>query len=93
MTEQFMADIEFVEQLEALIHERIRERPEGSYTSKLAEGGITCIAQKVGEEAIELALAAAVQDDKAVIGEAADLIYHVLVLLAFRHISLADVSE
>ena len=88
-----MSDIEFIEQLEALIRQRLRDMPEGSYTAELAQGGVTGIAQKVGEEGVELALAAAVQEDEDVVGESADLIYHLLVLLAFRHIAFADVVD
>jgi phosphoribosyl-ATP pyrophosphohydrolase/phosphoribosyl-AMP cyclohydrolase len=88
-----MADIQFLEQLEALIRQRLKDMPEGSYTAKLARKGVTGIAQKVGEEGVELALAAAAQGDERVIGESADLVYHLLVLLAFRHVALADVVE
>ena len=86
-----MSDIEFIGQLDALIRQRLQDLPAGSYTAKLAARGVTGIAQKVGEEGVELALAGAVQDDGDVIGESADLIYHLPVLLAFRRIALADV--
>jgi len=79
-------------ELDALLAARERERPEGSYTTRLFEGGIRRIAQKVGEEGVETALAAVAQDDEALTGEAADLLFHLLVLLRARGLSLADVD-
>ncbi|MDQ3159719.1 MAG: bifunctional phosphoribosyl-AMP cyclohydrolase/phosphoribosyl-ATP diphosphatase HisIE [Pseudomonadota bacterium] len=76
--------------LDARIADRERERPAGSYTTTLFDAGIRRIAQKVGEEGVETALAAVVQDDAALLGEAADLLYHLLVLLRARGLSLAD---
>jgi phosphoribosyl-ATP pyrophosphohydrolase/phosphoribosyl-AMP cyclohydrolase len=70
--------------LDALIGARERDRPTGSYTTQLFEEGTRRIAQKVGEEGVETALAAVSQDDEALLGEAADLVYHALVLLAER---------
>ncbi len=79
--------------LDALIRRREADRPPGSYTTKLFESGIKRIAQKVGEEGLETALAAVVEDDAALLGEAADLAYHLLVLLRMRGLSLADVER
>ncbi len=76
--------------LDSRIGERERERPLGSYTTTLFEAGVRRIAQKVGEEGVETALAAVVQDDAALLGEAADLLYHLLVLLRARGLSLAE---
>lgn len=76
--------------LDARIAQRERERPVGSYTTKLFEAGVRRIAQKVGEEGVETALAGVVQDDAALLGEAADLLYHLLVLLRARGLSLAE---
>ncbi|MDI1252957.1 bifunctional phosphoribosyl-AMP cyclohydrolase/phosphoribosyl-ATP diphosphatase HisIE [Thermomonas sp.] len=76
--------------LDMRIAERERERPAGSYTTTLFEAGVRRIAQKVGEEGVETALAAVVQDDAALLGEAADLLYHLMVLLRARGLSLAD---
>lgn len=76
--------------LDALIAQRERERPQGSYTTKLFEDGVRRIAQKVGEEGVETALAAVAQDGVALLGEAADLLYHLTVLLRARGLSLAD---
>jgi len=81
----------FLAALDALVAARERERPAGSYTTKLFEGGVRRIAQKVGEEGVETALAAVAQDEAALTGEAADLVFHLLVLLRARGLSLADV--
>ena len=70
-----------------------RERPPGSYTTRLFEGGIRRIAQKVGEEGVETALAAVAQDDDALLGEAADLLYHLVVALRARGLALDDVRR
>ncbi|MGY0633206.1 bifunctional phosphoribosyl-AMP cyclohydrolase/phosphoribosyl-ATP diphosphatase HisIE [Luteimonas sp. A478] len=79
--------------LDALVAEREAERPEGSYTTRLFEGGLRRIAQKVGEEGVETALAAVAEDDAALVGEAADLVYHLLVLLRARGLGLADLER
>ena len=83
----------FLGDLDALVAQRERERPGGSYTTGLFEGGVRRIAQKVGEEGVETALAAAVQDDEALLGEAADLLFHLTVLLRSRGLSLADAVQ
>ena len=80
-------------ELDALIRLREADRPPGSYTTKLFDSGIKRIAQKVGEEGLETALAAVVEDDESLLGEAADLVYHLLVLLRMRGLSLADVER
>jgi len=82
---------DFLVELDALVAKRERERPEGSYTTRLFEGGVRHIAQKVGEEGVEAALAAVAQDDAALCGEAADLLFHLIVLLRARGLSLGDV--
>ncbi|HEY0660554.1 MAG TPA: bifunctional phosphoribosyl-AMP cyclohydrolase/phosphoribosyl-ATP diphosphatase HisIE [Lysobacter sp.] len=82
---------DFLAELDGLVARRDRERPEGSYTTRLFVGGVRGIAQKVGEEGVETALAAVVQDDAALCGEAADLLFHLQVLLRARGLSLADV--
>jgi phosphoribosyl-ATP pyrophosphohydrolase/phosphoribosyl-AMP cyclohydrolase len=84
------APADFLAGLDALVERRHRERPAGSYTSRLFDGGIRRIAQKVGEEGVETALAAVAQDDAALLGEAADLLFHLQVLLRARDLSLAD---
>ncbi len=83
-------ELAFLGELDGLIAERERERPAGSYTTKLFEKGVRSIAQKVGEEGVETALAAVAQDDAALCGEAADLLFHLQVLLRARGLSLGD---
>ncbi|HEY4970577.1 MAG TPA: bifunctional phosphoribosyl-AMP cyclohydrolase/phosphoribosyl-ATP diphosphatase HisIE [Steroidobacteraceae bacterium] len=77
--------------LEQLIAQRIATRPPGSYTAKLLDQGMRRIAQKVGEEGLELALAGVAQSDPEIIGEAADLVYHTLLLLKAKGLSLSQV--
>ena len=79
-------------ELDALVAARARERPEDSYTTKLLDSGIARIAQKVGEEGVEVALAAVTGDDAQLLGEGADLIYHLIVLLRARGLSMRDVE-
>ena len=86
-----MSSIEFLNELQAVIQQRIESPPEGSYTAKLLADGPSRIAQKVGEEGVELALASVTGDDDDVRSEAADLLYHLLVLLNARSITLEDV--
>jgi phosphoribosyl-ATP pyrophosphohydrolase/phosphoribosyl-AMP cyclohydrolase len=81
----------FVATLQELIAERIAHPVPESYTAKLLAQGPRRIAQKVGEEGVELALAAIAQSDAEIVGEAADLLYHVLVLLQAKHLSLRAV--
>jgi phosphoribosyl-ATP pyrophosphohydrolase/phosphoribosyl-AMP cyclohydrolase len=81
----------FLAELDALVAQRHAERPEGSYTTSLFEGGIRRMAQKVGEEGVETALAAVVQGDDELLGEAADLIFHLMVALRARGLSLKEV--
>jgi phosphoribosyl-AMP cyclohydrolase / phosphoribosyl-ATP pyrophosphohydrolase len=86
------APLGFLLQLEQLIGQRIAEPSEGSYTAALYARGIRRVAQKVGEEGVEVALAGAGDTDQALIGESADLLYHLLVLLRARSLPLAAVS-
>jgi phosphoribosyl-ATP pyrophosphohydrolase/phosphoribosyl-AMP cyclohydrolase len=81
----------FLDTLQEVIAERIAHPPPDSYTAKLLAEGPRRVAQKVGEEGVELALAAVAQGDAEIVGEAADLLYHVLVLLQSKHLSLAEV--
>jgi phosphoribosyl-ATP pyrophosphohydrolase/phosphoribosyl-AMP cyclohydrolase len=84
------APSDFLSDLDALVAERERDRPADSYTTRLFEGGVRRIAQKVGEEGVETALAAVAQDDAALLGESADLLFHLTVLLRARGLSLQD---
>src|SRR5437763_1231394 len=75
------------------ISERAAQRPEGSYTAKLLDEGVSACAQKVGEEAVELVRASLSETDQRVVEEAADLVYHLYVLLASRGVDLAAVDD
>lgn len=83
----------FLAELDALVARRAAERPAGSYTVRLLDAGVRRIAQKVGEEGVETALAAVAQGDTELLGEAADLIYHLTVLLRARGLSLDRVED
>ena len=82
---------EFLAALETVIRGRLANPDSSSYTAALAASGAQRIAQKVGEEGVELALAAVVGDRDEVIDEAADLVYHLLVLLRTQEVDLAEV--
>ena len=79
--------------LESTIQERIKNPKEGSYTNKLLASGINKVAQKVGEEAVELVIEAKDDDKDLFLNEASDLMYHYLVLLAAKDYSLDDVIK
>lgn len=80
-------------ELDAVIELRRLGEPSGSYTTQLFDAGVRHIAQKVGEEGVETALAAVVQDDPALLGEASDLAYHLLVLLRARGLGLRELES
>jgi len=82
-----------LDQLYELIQSRERERPAGSYTTYLFEAGLDKILKKVGEESAETIIAAKNDDDARLTAEAADLVYHLLVLLVARGVSLADIAQ
>lgn len=84
---------DFLYQLEAIIRRRKRIRQNGSYVSGLFSEGINKIAQKVGEEAIELVIEAKDSDNERFLNEASDLLFHYLVLLAARNKRLSEVEE
>jgi phosphoribosyl-ATP pyrophosphohydrolase/phosphoribosyl-AMP cyclohydrolase len=86
-------NMEFIEQLEAVIQDRFAQSPAESYTAKLAAKGIAGAAQKVGEEGVETALAAVMAEDGEVIAESADLFFHLLIVLSMRGIRFASVIE
>jgi phosphoribosyl-ATP pyrophosphohydrolase len=84
---------ETLHRLEATIRERRSADPSTSYVAKLTAKGRGKIAQKLGEEAVETVIAALSEDDKALTGEAADLIFHLLMLLVDRDIALGAVLD
>jgi phosphoribosyl-ATP pyrophosphohydrolase/phosphoribosyl-AMP cyclohydrolase len=86
-------ELAFLAELERVIAKRDEDRPKGSYTTSLLESGIKRIAQKVGEEGVETALAAAAGEDEEVLNESADLLYHLLVLLRSRKLELGSLVE
>lgn len=79
-----------LDELQAVIDGRLAQRPEDSYVAKLAAAGVARAAQKVGEEGVETALAAVTRDDDGLGEESADLLFHLLVLLRIRGLSLED---
>jgi phosphoribosyl-ATP pyrophosphohydrolase len=79
-------------ELAARVKERAGQSAETSYTRKLIDKGVAHCAKKLGEEAVETALAAVAEDRGRVIAEAADLLYHLLVVLEVRGIALAEVE-
>ena len=85
--------MDFLLKLQDLIDERRQQMPEGSYTTKLFKKGINKIAQKVGEEAVELIIEAKDSNDELFLNEAADLMYHYLVLLSAKGKRIEDVLE
>jgi phosphoribosyl-ATP pyrophosphohydrolase/phosphoribosyl-AMP cyclohydrolase len=81
----------FLATLERLVHEREASRPAGSYTTRLFAAGVKRIAQKVGEEGLETALAAVAGDREELVNESADLLYHLLVLLKSKNTGIEEV--
>jgi len=81
----------FLGELQRIIAQRIAVSPEGSYTARLYSEGIKRIGQKVGEEGLEVALAAVAEGDEALLGESADLLFHLLLLLRSRDLKLEQV--
>ena len=88
-----ISDIAFLEDLETIVNDRLQDPTEDSYTARLANAGIKRIAQKVGEEGVELAIAAAAGEREEIVDEAADLLYHMIVLLAVQELGLKDVCD
>lgn len=86
-------DLTFLATLERIIRERAAHATDGSYTAALLHSGTKRIAQKVGEEALELALAAVAGKRQEQLDECADLLYHVMVLLSSLDLQLADAVD
>ncbi len=83
----------FVRELQKVIIERHKTMPEGSYTTHLFNKGVNKMAQKVGEEAVETVIEAIAQNDERFLYEASDLIYHLLVLMVSKGMSIADIEK
>ncbi|MFI3317762.1 MAG: bifunctional phosphoribosyl-AMP cyclohydrolase/phosphoribosyl-ATP diphosphatase HisIE [Rikenellaceae bacterium] len=83
----------FIRYLASVIKERHAQMPEGSYTTKLFNKGVGKISQKVGEESVEAIIEAVAGNREAMIGEVADLIYHLLVLLEAMDCTIGDVED
>ncbi len=82
----------FLAQLQDIIEKRIAESPEGSYVAKLYAAGLKRMAQKVGEEGVEVALAAQSAGNEELVSEAADLVFHLALLLRARDLSLESIA-
>jgi len=85
--------MKFLIELQDIIDQRKIELPEGSYTTKLFQKGINKIAQKVGEEAVELIIESKDDNDELFLNEAADLMYHTMVLLSAKGYRIEDVEK
>ncbi len=88
-----LSDLQFISELEAIVRDRLANPTESSYTASLAAAGTRRIAQKIGEEAVEVSLAAVSGDSEDLLDEAADLVYHLIVLLQHKALTLGDVAQ
>ncbi|HEY3390289.1 MAG TPA: bifunctional phosphoribosyl-AMP cyclohydrolase/phosphoribosyl-ATP diphosphatase HisIE [Prolixibacteraceae bacterium] len=86
-------DLMFLKQLQDFIDKRKREMPKGSYTTTLFEDGLSRMAQKVGEEAIETVIEAMAGNDERLLYEASDLVYHLIVLLSHKGYRIEDIAR
>lgn len=91
--EKHFPDLYFLSELQDFITERLTQMPEGSYTTSLFRKGINKIAQKVGEEACETIIEATNGTNEKLIYESADLLYHLIVLLTSKGLSLNDIAK
>lgn len=87
------SSLDFLRTLEVIIDDRLAKKPAESYVARLTASGARRVAQKVGEEAVELALAAAAGNRAEQLDEAADLLFHLLILLRTNDLHLADVAN
>ena len=85
--------IMFLSDLQRFIGKRHEEMPEGSYTTSLFQSGVNRMAQKVGEEAVESVIEAMAGNDSRLVYEASDMIYHLIVLLTSKGLSIEDVAR
>ena len=86
-----VSNLDFLKQLEAVIHQRRSQSPDVSYVAKLFSKGINKIAQKVGEEAVEVVIEAKDNNDDLFLNESADLLFHLMILLEAKNKGLEDV--
>jgi len=86
-------DLMFLKHLQDFIDKRKREMPQGSYTTTLFEDGLSRMAQKVGEEAIETVIEAMAGNDERLLYEASDLVYHLIVLLSHKGYRIEDIAR
>ncbi len=91
--EENKEDILFLKYLQHFIERRHQEMPDGSYTTSLFQSGINRMAQKVGEEALESVIEACNGTDERLIYESADMIYHLIVLLTSKGLSIEDLAR
>jgi len=91
--EETESGLQFLSELQDLLRSRKKNKPEDSYTAKLFSSGTNAIAQKLGEESIELIIESKEKDDKRFLDESADLLFHYLLLLIDRGYELSDVTE
>jgi len=89
----FDSPLDFLNDLDAIVADRFKKRPKGSYVTGLIQDGPDRIAQKVGEEAVETVIASKNKDREALLGEAADLVFHLMVLLRARGTTLGAAAE
>ena len=83
----------FLSELQDFIEKRHEEMPEGSYTTSLFKDGLNRMAQKVGEEALEAVIEAVAGNDERLIYEASDMLYHLIVLLTSKGLSIEDLAR
>ncbi|HZK92621.1 MAG TPA: bifunctional phosphoribosyl-AMP cyclohydrolase/phosphoribosyl-ATP diphosphatase HisIE [Prolixibacteraceae bacterium] len=86
-------DLMFLKHLQDFIDKRKQEMPKGSYTTTLFEDGLSRMAQKVGEEAIETVIEAMAGNDERLLYEASDLVYHLIVLLSHKGYRIEDIAR
>lgn len=91
--EENREDVMFFKHLQRFIEKRHQEMPEGSYTTSLFQSGVNRMAQKVGEEAIESVIEACNGTDDRLVYESADMLYHLIVLLTSKGLSIEDLSR
>lgn len=89
----FDSPLDFLKDLDAVVADRFKKKPKGSYVSGLIKEGPDRIAQKVGEEAVETVIASKNKDKEALLGEAADLVFHLMVLLRSRGTDLGEAAK